>query len=100
MYDLAFTDHYTLIAARLQQLTYESFEQLSSILNLERRVGLDSHYSLGDMHEELVLYLINWLSPQQAPFLYETPRDPLPSRIFYQTQLTAVKWELKAGRTL
>jgi len=51
------------------------------------------------MHEELILYLINWLSPQQAPFLYLTAHDPLPSRLFYQTQLTAIKWELKAART-
>lgn len=50
------------------------------------------------MQQQLILFLINWLSPQQAPFLYLLPPNPLPSKLLYEVQLTAVKWELKAGR--
>jgi hypothetical protein len=41
--------------------------------------------------------LANWLSPQQAPFLYNYSMWSLPNRYYYELQLIAIKWELKAG---
>ena len=36
-YDLSFTDHYTNLEARLDDYSFESYEQVRSILNIEKR---------------------------------------------------------------
>ena len=36
-YDLAFTDHYSLLNNKMQDLSYESYEQVRSILNIQKR---------------------------------------------------------------
>jgi hypothetical protein len=40
VYDLSFTELYAQIQAKMRDLSFESFEQLSAILNLSRREGL------------------------------------------------------------
>ena len=97
-YDLGFTDHYSLLEARMEEPSADSYEQLRSLLSLDRKNDLEGHYSMGTMRHQLVGYLINWMSPQQAPFLYEVQGLRVPCRLFYDIQLTAIKWELKAGR--
>ena len=45
-----------------------------------------------------MLYLIHWLSPAEAPYLYKMNSSNAPSLYYYEVQSTAIKWELKAGR--
>lgn len=64
VYDLNFTELYTMIQSKMKQVTYESFEQLKAILNLNKRDSIDSHFKLNNNHQMIFSYLINWMSPK------------------------------------
>lgn len=36
-YDLSFTEHYSLISSKMQDLSFQSYEQIRSILNIQKR---------------------------------------------------------------
>jgi hypothetical protein len=82
----------------MNDLSYESYEQIRSILNLQKRESLESYYYLNSTHRKIITYLIHWLSPNEAPYLYNVNNSSMPSQYFYEVQMTAIKWELKAGR--
>lgn len=97
-YDLDFTEHYQSLNGRLSDLSFESYEQVRSILNLQKRDSLEAHYGLNGTDRRIILYLTHWLSPSEAPYLYRFNQAAPPSLHSYEVQLTAVKWELKAGK--
>jgi hypothetical protein len=70
------------------------------ILNLERTHTIPSHFRMSKMYEDIVLYLINWLSPEQMPAIYELDsiEEALPSKLLYAVRLAKVRWALKEGR--
>lgn len=71
---------------------------MKSILNLQKRDSLEPHYALNGTNRRIVRYLTHWLSPTESPNLYRFITAAPPSLHQYEIQLTAVKWELKAGR--
>lgn len=85
----------------LKEHTQESFEQLSILLNLQRKSELPSHFSMSDFDEKIMLYMINWISPKDGHHLYYQDRqmgkigEKLPSKTLYETKLSEIKWFLK-----
>ena len=87
-----FADYYQSLSGRLQDLSFESYEQVRSILNLQKRDALEPHFALNGTDRRIVLYLTHWLSPLEAPALYRFSSVDPPSLHQYEVQLTAVKW--------
>lgn len=63
---------------------------------MDRQKHYPSHYSLNNFDRQLSVYLSNWLSPQEGPFIYEYIAST-PNKSSYELELTAIKWELKSG---
>ena len=68
------------------------------MLNIHKHSSLSPYYFFNNIGNQLMTYLSNWLSPEEAPFLYPPLLNSPPTNTLYQLKLTAVKWALKAGR--
>jgi hypothetical protein len=55
---------------------------------------------MSSTYADIVLYLVNWLSPEQMPDIYalESLESLLPSKLLYAVRLAKIRWSLKEGR--
>ena len=98
-YDLSFSELYKTVSLHLKDLTQESYEQLSILLNLSRKGSLPAHFQLNSFDEKIILFMINWLPPSEGRQIYYPEEiklgEVLPNKALYQIKLTEIKWLLK-----
>ena len=70
VYDLSFTEMYSSIRSILSEHTPESYDQLRVLLNLNRVQHIPDHFKMSDTYDDIIKFLINWLSPNQARDVY------------------------------
>lgn len=70
VYDVKFTELYSSVLSIIEQHTADSYDQIRVLLNLNRNQHIPNHFRMSDTYDEIIKFLVNWLSPHQARDVY------------------------------